>query len=119
MRLLKLGQKQEQLLRAVKGLQLVDLPEAEQCCGFGGTFSVKNAEVSSAMLADKTSNIARTGASICAGGDYSCLMHIGGGLSRDNSEVATMHLAEILASTESEPININWPSGKDKKVVVK
>ena len=68
MRLLKLGDRQAGLLRGVKGLELVDLPEADQCCGFGGTFSVKNADVSSAMLADKTANIRSTGASVCAGG---------------------------------------------------
>lgn len=119
MRLLKLGDRQEQLLRAVRGLELVELPDAEQCCGFGGTFSVKNADVSSAMLADKTANIARTGASVCAGGDYSCLLHIGGGLSREGSGTATMHLAEILASTEQHPAAVPWPAGTTGKVVAK
>lgn len=119
MRLLKLGDRQAGLLRGVKGLELVDLPEADQCCGFGGTFSVKNADVSSAMLEDKTANIRSTGASVCAGGDYSCLMHIGGGLSRQDSGVATLHLAEILASTESEPAAVPGPAGQTVKVVVK
>jgi L-lactate dehydrogenase complex protein LldE len=119
MRLLKLGDRQESLLRGVRGLQLLDLPEADQCCGFGGTFSVKNADVSSAMLSDKTANIRSTGASICAGGDYSCLMHIGGGLSRQDSGVTTLHLAEILASTEAEPTTVSRPSGQAVKVVVK
>lgn len=103
MRLLRLGDKQAQLLRNVRGVDFTELPEADQCCGFGGTFSVKNADVSSAMLADKAANICSTGASVCAGGDYSCLMHIGGGLSRMGAGVATMHLAEILASTEENP----------------
>lgn len=119
MRLLKLGDRQAGLLRGVKGLELRDLPEADQCCGFGGTFSVKNADVSSAMLADKAANIRSTGASVCAGGDYSCLMHIGGGLSRQDSGVATLHLAEILASTESEPAAVPGPAGQTVKVVVK
>jgi L-lactate dehydrogenase complex protein LldE len=119
MRLLKLGDRQAGLLRGVKGLELVDLPEADQCCGFGGTFSVKNADVSSAMLEDKTANIRSTGASVCAGGDYSCLMHIGGGLSRQDSGVATLHLAEILASTESEPAAVPGTAGQTVKVVVK
>jgi L-lactate dehydrogenase complex protein LldE len=119
LRLLRLGDRQLQLLRQVRGIELVELPDAEECCGFGGTFSVKNADVSSAMLADKTANIARTGASVCAGGDYSCLMHIGGGLSRQGSGVATMHLAEILASTGQRPVAVPWPAGAAGKVVVK
>jgi L-lactate dehydrogenase complex protein LldE len=119
MRLLKLGDRQAGLLRGVKGLELRDLPEADQCCGFGGTFSVKNADVSSAMLADKAANIRSTGASVCAGGDYSCLMHIGGGLSRQGDAVATLHLAEILASTEAAPVTVPGPAGQTVKVVVK
>jgi L-lactate dehydrogenase complex protein LldE len=119
MRLLRLGDRQLQLLRSVGGIDLMELPNAEECCGFGGTFSVKNADVSSAMLADKTANITGTGASVCAGGDYSCLMHIGGGLSRQGSGVATMHLAEILASTEQQPSAVPWPAGAAGKVVVK
>jgi L-lactate dehydrogenase complex protein LldE len=119
MRLLRLGDRQLQLLRSVGGIDLMELPDAEECCGFGGTFSVKNADVSSAMLADKTANITGTGASVCAGGDYSCLMHIGGGLSRQGSGVATMHLAEILASTEQHPSAVPWPAGAAGKVVVK
>jgi L-lactate dehydrogenase complex protein LldE len=71
------------------------------------------------MLEDKTANIRSTGASVCAGGDYSCLMHIGGGLSRQDSGVATLHLAEILASTESEPAAVPGPAGQTVKVVVK
>lgn len=106
MRLLRLGDRQSQLLRTVKGIQLTDLPEADQCCGFGGTFSMKNADVSSAMLKDKTANITATGAKLCVGGDASCLMHIGGGLSRQGSAVTTLHLAEILASTIEEPATV-------------
>lgn len=82
MRLLRLGDRQSRLLRSVEDLDLVELPLADSCCGFGGTFSVKNPQVSSAMLADKVRTIESTGAEVCAGGDASCLMHIGGGLSR-------------------------------------
>ena len=84
----------------VRGLELVELPGAEQCCGFGGTFAVKNADTSTAMLTDKMANILGTHAEVCTAGDASCLMHIGGGLSRLRSGTRTVHLAEILASTE-------------------
>lgn len=107
MRLLRLGDRQLDLLRSVGGIEMVELPEAEQCCGFGGTFSMKNADVSSAMMADKAANICGTGAELCSGGDASCLMHIGGGLSRQGSDVGTLHFAEILASTLEEPASVN------------
>ncbi len=99
MRLLRVGERPLQLLRAVEGIDLVELPDGDQCCGFGGTFAMKNAAVSSAMLADKTAAIAATGASVCTAGDASCLLHIGGGLSRTGAKARTLHLAEILAST--------------------
>lgn len=102
LRLLRVGERPLRLLRHVEGIDLVELPDADQCCGFGGTFAVKNAAVSSAMLADKVAAIGSTGASVCAAGDASCLLHIGGGLSRLQTGVATRHLAEILASTRSE-----------------
>lgn len=107
MRLLKLGDRQLNLLRTVGGIEVVELPEAEQCCGFGGTFSMKNAEVSTAMMEDKMRNICGTGADLCSGGDASCLMHIGGGLSRDASPVKTLHFAEILASTLENPATVD------------
>ena len=100
LRLLRVGDKPLALLRAVRGLELVELPQAEECCGFGGTFAVKNADTSAAMLADKMQHVLDTGADVCTAGDASCLMHIGGGLSRIRSGVRTVHLAEILASTE-------------------
>jgi L-lactate dehydrogenase complex protein LldE len=81
-------------------LTLIELPNATQCCGFGGAFSVKNPDVSAAMLSDKMQCVLETGAEVCTGGDNSCLLHIGGGLSRQRSGVRTLHLAEILASTE-------------------
>jgi L-lactate dehydrogenase complex protein LldE len=86
------------LLRAVRGLDLVELPEAEECCGFGGTFSVKNADTSIAMLDDKCRCVDATGAEVCTAVDPSCLLQIGGGLSRRRAPVRTLHLAEILAS---------------------
>ena len=82
LRLLRVGDRPLRLLRAVRGLELVELPGAEQCCGFGGTFAVKNADTSTAMLADKMANVLSTHAEVCTAGDASCLMHIGGGLSR-------------------------------------
>ena len=106
MRSLRLGDRQLDLLKSVGGIEFAELPEADQCCGFGGTFSMKNADVSSAMLQDKAKNIEATGASLCSGGDASCLMHIGGGLSRTKSEATTLHFAEILASTIDEPVSV-------------
>jgi len=100
LRLLQVGEKPLRLLRAVRGLSLIELPAAETCCGFGGTFAIKNSDVSTAMLADKMSNVLSTRAEVCTAGDSSCLMHIGGGLSRLRTGVRTVHLAEILASTE-------------------
>jgi L-lactate dehydrogenase complex protein LldE len=99
LRLLRVGERPLRLLRHVNGLDLVDLPDADVCCGFGGTFAVKNADVSTAMLADKMRSVLTTRAEVCTAGDSSCLMHIGGGLSRLNAGTRTVHLAEILAST--------------------
>lgn len=99
LRLLRLGDRPARLLRKVEGLELVDLPDAESCCGFGGTFSLKNSAVSTAMMDAKIASITATGSIVCAAGDVSCLMHIGGGLSRLDSPVRTVHLAEILVST--------------------
>jgi L-lactate dehydrogenase complex protein LldE len=101
LRMLRVGDAPLRLLRAVRGIELVELPDAEVCCGFGGTFALKNADTSTAMLADKMRNVLSTGAEVCTAGDSSCLMHIGGGLSRLRSGTRTIHLAEILASTET------------------
>ncbi len=101
LRVLRVGDKPMRLLRQVRGLDLVELPAAEECCGFGGTFAVRNADTSTAMLADKMRHVLDTGADVCTAGDSSCLMHIGGGLSRLRTGVKTVHLAEILASTEA------------------
>ncbi len=100
LRSLRLGNKAIRLLKNVRRLTLVELPESDQCCGFGGTFAVKNAGVSSAMLADKVQCILNTGAAICAACDNSCLMQISGGLSRQRAGVKCLHIAEILAATE-------------------
>lgn len=99
LRMLRVGDKPLKLLRQVQGIDLVELPGADQCCGFGGTFSIKNADTSAAMLADKVRNIVGTGADRCTAGDASCLMNIGGGLSRQDTGIRTIHLAQILAST--------------------
>lgn len=98
LRMLGVGDRPLRLLAAVKNIELVEMPGADQCCGFGGTFALKNSAVSTAMLKDKVDAVLRTGASICSAGDSSCLMHIGGGLSRSGATVRTVHLAEILAA---------------------
>lgn len=103
MRVTKVGDRPYRLLKATRGLEYIPLPEENSCCGFGGTFSVKNSEVSSAMLADKMANVISTKAEILVAGDYSCLMNIAGGLSRIKSGIRAMHLAEVLAGTENEP----------------
>jgi L-lactate dehydrogenase complex protein LldE len=95
------GDRPLRLLRHVAGLDLVELPDADVCCGFGGTFAVKNADTSTAMLADKMRSVLSTGAQACTAGDSSCLMHIGGGLSRLRAGVKTIHLAQVLASTRA------------------
>jgi L-lactate dehydrogenase complex protein LldE len=98
LRALGLGDRPYRLLRQVRGLELVELPDETSCCGFGGTFAVKNAPVSAAMLADKLDRIRATGAEYVVAADNSCLMHIGGGLSRHGSPVRPVHIAEVLAS---------------------
>jgi len=102
LRLLRVGDRPLRLLRHVSGIDLVPLPDAEVCCGFGGTFAVKNADTSTAMLADKMRNVLATGAEVCTASDSSCLMHIGGGLSRLRAGVRTVHLAEILAARQED-----------------
>ena len=99
LRMLGVGDRPLRLLEQVRGLTLVDLPAAEECCGFGGTFAVKNADTSIAMGADKARHVRETGAEVLVAGDNSCLLHIGGMLSRERSGVRVLHLAEILAST--------------------
>lgn len=100
LRLLRVGDAPLRLLRAVRGIDFVELPGAEECCGFGGTFALKNVDTSLAMLGDKVRSILNTRAEVCAAADNSCLMHIGGALHRERTGVGTVHIAEILASTE-------------------
>ena len=98
LRELAVGDRPLRLLRAVSGIELVELPQADECCGFGGTFAIKNAEVSSAMVADKVRAVLDTGAEVVCAADNSCLMQIGGALSRQRTGVRVAHLAEVLAS---------------------
>jgi len=99
--MLRVGERPLRLLAAVGGIDLVPLPRAEECCGFGGTFAVKNAETSVSMGSDKVRHARDTGAEVLVAGDNSCLMHLGGLLSREQAGMRVMHLAEVLASTEA------------------
>jgi len=100
LRPLKVGDRPLRLLRAVQGIDLVEIEEANECCGFGGTFAVKNADTSMAMLSDKLRHVLDTRAEVCTAADNSCLMHIGGALRRQRTGVRALHLAEILAAHE-------------------
>jgi len=86
------------LLENTPGLKLVEMDESDRCCGFGGTFSVKYPEISTAMADDKVDTILATGADAVVGCDVSCLMNIAGRLSRRRSRVRALHIAEILAN---------------------
>lgn len=98
LRLLRVEGAPLRLLRAVRGLELVPLADAHECCGFGGTFAVKNEAVSAAIAADKADAVVASGAEVLTALDNSCLMNIGGVLTRRGASVRTLHLAEILAS---------------------
>ena len=98
LRALGVGDRPLRLLRAVRGIELMELPDATECCGFGGTFAVKNADVSAAMLTDKVRAVLDTRAEVVCAADSSCLMHIEGALSRQRTGVRTAHLAEVLAT---------------------
>jgi L-lactate dehydrogenase complex protein LldE len=100
LRLLQIGDRPRRLLEAVRGIELVELGAERECCGFGGTFAIKNADTSMAMLSDKVRHVLDTQAEVCTSADTSCLMHIGGALRRQRTGVRTMHLAEILAAQE-------------------
>jgi L-lactate dehydrogenase complex protein LldE len=104
LRFLHVGDAPVRLLRAVRGLDLVELPAAEECCGFGGTFALKNVDTSLAMLSDKLRSVLDTRAEVCTAADNSCLMHMGGALHRQRAGVRTVHIAEILASTEERSL---------------
>ncbi len=101
LRTLGLGDRPTRLLRAVEGLELRELPGAQECCGFGGTFAVKNPDVSAAMGTDKIRDVRATGAEVLCAADNSCLMHLGGIAARTGPRPRVAHLAEILAATRS------------------
>lgn len=103
LRFLKLADRPYELLRNVEGIDLVPLDNVEECCGFGGTFSLKNPEVSQAMVSDKVSHVKDTRAEYLTGGDSSCLMNIAGSLSRQRTGIRAVHMSEILASTKEHP----------------
>ena len=105
LRMLRLGEAPLRLLRQVNGLELLDLPNKTECCGFGGTFAIKNAVTSSAMADDKVRCVLETGAEVCTAADNSCLMQIYGALHRQKLSVKTMHIAQILASTSDASTN--------------
>lgn len=115
MRLLRLGDRQRDLVRSVAGIDFRELPDADECCGFGGTFALKNSDVSGAMAEEKIGNVVATGAGVLTGGDASCLLHLGGALHRrgnttpDGRPVRTVHFAEILASTREHPLDVDGP----------
>jgi L-lactate dehydrogenase complex protein LldE len=100
LRELGLDSQPQALIQNVEGLRYVDLPEMTTCCGFGGTFSVKYADISEAILEDKVNNVIASGADTLVGVDMSCLMNIGGAISRREDKVRVMHLAELLDSRE-------------------
>lgn len=102
LRLLQLGERYPALLRNVDGLTLLDLPGAAECCGFGGTFAVKNSDTSAAMVSTKVDNILASGAQVITTSDNSCLLNIAGALVRRTEAVRFMHPAEILATTRSD-----------------
>lgn len=102
LRMLEVGDRPLRLLRAVRGIRLVDLPDAAQSCGFGGTFAVKNADTSAAIAVDKARRVRESGAEVLVAADNSCLMHIGGVLDRQRAGVRRLHLAEVLAGTEPD-----------------
>ena len=105
-RLLRLGDRQVDLVRSVEGIEFTELPDAAECCGFGGTFSLKNPDVSGAMAEAKIANIERSGADICTGGDASCLFHLQGAMLKRGVDKRTLHFAEILAATKEQPWSI-------------
>ena len=102
MRIARVGDKPMRLLEAVKGITILPLADADRCCGFGGTFALKNPDVSVAMAGDKARHVADTGAEYLVAGDNLCLLNISGVLNRQQAGVKPIHLAEILAGTEED-----------------
>lgn len=102
MRVAHVGDKPLQLLKAVRGIEFVELVDAKQCCGFGGTFALKNPDVSIAMAKDKAQHIADTGAEYVVAGDNMCLLNFGGVLRRQKQKTQAIHLVEVLATQDDE-----------------
>ncbi len=100
LRVARVGDRPMRLLQAVNGITIAELADAERCCGFGGTFSLKNPDVSVAMAADKARHVADTGAEYLVAGDNLCLLNISGVLDRQHAGIKPIHLAQVLAHTE-------------------
>ena len=97
LRELHISEEPRSLIENVRGVELQEMPKADACCGFGGLFSVKFPEISTAMLDDKLANIEQTGASTVVANDCGCLMHMRGAMRRSGSAVRPRHIAEVLA----------------------
>ena len=91
------------LLASVEGLRLVELKEADVCCGFGGTFAVKYGELSDAIVGKKSANVAATGADTLLAGDLGCLMNMAGKMQREGRAIKVRHVAEVLAGMTDDP----------------
>ena len=114
LRELGLKQQPRKLLRSVEGLRLVEMAEAEVCCGFGGTFCVKYPEISTRMVSQKAADVVQTGADTLLAGDMGCLLNMAGRLSREGSTVRVRHVAEVLAGmTETLPAIGATRAGRD------
>lgn len=103
LRELSVKQQPRRLLTSIKGLELVEMPDCEICCGFGGTFSIKYPDISNAMVEKKTANIAAADAGLVLAGDLGCLMNMAGKLSREGREIEARHVAEVLAGELADP----------------
>ncbi len=107
LRELGIRQQPRKLLESVAGLDLIEMPESDVCCGFGGTFATKYGEISAAIAGRKTENVAASGAQLLLAGDLGCLMNMAGKLSREGKSVEVRHVAEILAGmTDDPPIGV-------------
>lgn len=106
-RIAQIGNRPYTLLKNVEGIEYIDLPHKSECCGFGGTFSMKNGDVSGEMLRAKLENVMSTGADVLCTPDYSCLMNLTGGVTRQDLPIRCMHIVEILASTKEKPFKMD------------
>lgn len=103
------------LLSSVDALSLVELPDADICCGFGGTFCVKYPDISNTMVSSKTGSIEATGAETLLAGDLGCLMNMAGKLQRSGSEIQVRHVAEVLADMTESPAIGMTEDGSQKR----